>query len=276
MSNFQNNDYIEILSDCIHDIFYVDTSYRGKIAQIRIFAEIIVRKLIDFKPDERLTIGNPKVLNDVGKLDNGVYYEQCILALKDDSDKYYAANSCSHSGIRERITQLDYESIHDKFLSLLSCIFIQYFTKYKFGSDPSVMSFFSCLPPIIRYKVLYYLYTIDNTNINVIDKLVLATMKAFTPDKAKEWVDKEKEHLITIPSCSSEFASMAKTLGLAENMYDCCCEKIEFQLSGKYQTIEEAKPTYDQNKERYETAEDSIREFRDLMDFVFIGRKTEE
>lgn len=276
MNNFQNSDYIEILSDCIHDIFYVDTSYRGKIAQIRIFSEIIVRKLIDFNPDKKLMIGDPKVLEAVRNLDNGDYYEKCILALKNDTDKYYATNSCSHSKIRNKITQLDYDSIHDNFLDLLSCIFIQYFTRYRFGSNSSIMTFFSYLPPIIRYKVLSYLYVNDNTNVSIIDKLTLATMKAFNSDKAQEWVDKEKDHLLSIPACSPEFASIAKTLGLAENMYKCCCEKISFELRGKYHTIEEAKPTYDMNKEHYDTAEEPIREFRDLMDFVFIGRKTEE
>lgn len=276
MPKFKNEDYIEILTDCVHDIFYTKTSYRGKIAQIRMYSEIIVRKLIDFNPDEQLTLGNPKVLQAVRNLDNGDYYEKCILALKDDADKYYATNSCSHSKIREKITQHDYESIHDNFLNLLSCIFIQYFTKYKFGSNSSIMTFFSCLPPIIRYKVLYYLYANDNTNVSIIDKLTLATMKAFNPDTAQKWVDEEQDHLLSIPACSPKFASMAKSLGLAENMYECCCEKISFELSGKYHTIEEAKPAYDLNKERYDTVEDSIREFRDLMDFVFIGRKNEE
>ena len=275
MTKFKNEDYTEILTDCIHDIFYTETSYRGKIAHIRVFSEIIVRKLIDFEPDKQLTIGNTEVLRDIRNLDNGAYYEQCILALKDNA-LYYNANSCSHSKTRRRITQQDYDSIHDSFLNLLSCIFIQYFTKYKFGSNPSIMTFFSCLPPIIRYKVLSYLYTIDNTNVDVIDKLTLAIMKAFNPDKAKEWVDKEKEHLLTIPAFSLEFAPMADFLGLTQNMYECCCEKIAFELTGKYHTIEEAKSTYDQNKERYETTDDSIREFRDLMDFVFIGRKNEE
>ena len=63
MSNFRDEDYAYILGDCLHDIFYVDSSYRGKIAQMRLLSEIIVRKLIDYNPDDQLTIGDKEVLS---------------------------------------------------------------------------------------------------------------------------------------------------------------------------------------------------------------------
>ena len=52
------------------------------------------------------------------------------------------------------------------------------------------------LPPIIRYKVLSFLYIKYPDNISVIDKLVLATMKALSVDEAKEWIEREKNILI--------------------------------------------------------------------------------
>lgn len=51
-------------------------------------------------------------------------------------------------------------------------------------------------PPIIRYKVLVFLYKKRPDNISVIDKLVLATVKTFNVDEATEWVEREKNLLI--------------------------------------------------------------------------------
>lgn len=57
-SNFVNKNYEGIVKDIIGDTFYVDTSYRGKLAKLRQFAEIVVRKLLDIDPSEQVTIGN--------------------------------------------------------------------------------------------------------------------------------------------------------------------------------------------------------------------------
>ena len=75
MSNFRDEDYVYILGDCLHDIFYVDSSYRGKIAQMRVLSEIIVRKLIDFNPDDQLTIGDKEVLKTVKALTYGDHFK---------------------------------------------------------------------------------------------------------------------------------------------------------------------------------------------------------
>ena len=89
MSNFRDEDYVYILGDCLHDIFYVDSSYRGKIAQMRVLSEIIVRKLIDFNPDDQLTIGDKEVLKTVKALTYGDHFKKCILAVKNDTNDYY-------------------------------------------------------------------------------------------------------------------------------------------------------------------------------------------
>ncbi len=283
MSNFRNEDYKEILNDCIHDIFYVDTSFRGKIAQIRLLSEIIIRKLIDYEPDKQLTIGNHGVLATVEALDskNGPYYKQCIEAIKNDTDLYHAANSCSHSKVREKITKNDYEVIHDHFLSLLSCVFIQYFTKYRFGSNSTVMLIFSLLPPVLRIKVLTRLYENDKTNVDIIDRLVLAIMKEQGKDKAQDWVDNRKEHLTSISAIAPEMAAYLSKLRpdvtFEKNMYECCCEKIEKDMHGLYHTIEEAKTAYDSYKDKTDTTtitSTEIKEFIDLMDFSYTGRES--
>lgn len=83
----------------------------------------------------------------------------------------------------------DFDKVVDGLFDMLSYLLINYFEKYKFGSRNDVLYSFSMLPPIIRYKVLSFLYIKYPDNISVIDKLVLATMKALSVDEAKEWIE---------------------------------------------------------------------------------------
>lgn len=45
------------MNDLIGDIFYTDTSFRGKISTVRQYAEVIVRKILDMVPNEYMTLG---------------------------------------------------------------------------------------------------------------------------------------------------------------------------------------------------------------------------
>ena len=59
-------------------------------------------------------------------------------------------------------------------------------------------------------------------------------------------------------------------------MYDCCVDKINDSVNfpKMYKTFEEAKKIYSDNNTLNETNEEIVK-FKDLMDFVFIGRKEE-
>lgn len=264
MSNFKDKDYVYILGDCLHDIFYVDTSYRGKIAQMRILSEILVRKLIDFKPDEQLTIGNQNVLTTVKNRKHGTHYEKCILAIKDDTNDYYAANSCSHSKIRAQITKEDYDKIHDHLLDLMSCLFIQFFSKHTFGTNDKIVKCFSLLPPIVRYKVLSFLYSNESPNTILIDKLVLVTLKEFGVSKANKWIEDQKSNLISIPN---DFWG---------NMYQSSLQTVATKIKASYQTMEEAKSFFNHNKKTFvDDTDETVQEFVKLMEFFYTGRKVD-
>lgn len=262
MSNFRDEDYAYILGDCLHDIFYVDSSYRGKIAQMRVLSEIIVRKLIDFNPDEQLTIGDKNVLNTIKALTYGNHYKKCILAVKNNTKDYYATNSCSHSKVRAKITQDDYNKIHDHLLDLISCLFIQFFSKHSFGTNNEIVRCFSLLPPIIRYKVLSFLYSNDNSNTILIDKLVLVTLKEFGAEKATQWLEDNKDHLVTIPTI------------VFENMYQHSLQTVATNIKATYRTMEEAKVFFNYNKKAFvENTNEDVQEFIQLMEFFYTGRK---
>lgn len=100
----------------------------------------------------------------------------------------------------------------DGLFDMLAYLLINYFEKYEFGSRNDVLYSFSMLPPIIRYKVLSFLYKKYSDNISVIDKLVLATVEAFSVDEATEWVEREKSTLIKMGTVTEkggiEFAEL--------------------------------------------------------------------
>ena len=261
MTNFNNNEYVYILGDCLHDIFYVDTSYRGKIAQMRLLSEIIVRKLIDYDPNQQLTLGDRNVLTIVDSKKYGTHYKNSILAIKNDTSDYYAANSCSHSKVREEITSDDYNKIYDHLLDLLSCLFIQFFSEHRFGTNDRIVKCFSLLPPIIRYKVLIFLYSTDNRNIILIDKLVLVTMKEFGSPAAKHWVDENRTQLSSI---SSDYYG---------NMYQYSLQTVSKNIKATYSTMEEAKAFFNYNKQEFINDTDiDMKNFLQLMEFFYMGR----
>ena len=202
MSNFRDEDYAYILGDCLHDIFYVDSSYRGKIAQMRLLSEIKERKLID------------------------------------------------------------YNKIYEHLLDLISCLFIQFFSKHTFGTNQKIVSCFSLLPPIIRYKVLSFLYANDNHNIILIDKLVLVTLKEFGKEKTTQWLEDNKAHLTSIPT------------DFYDNMYQYSLRTVATNMKATYQTMEEAKVFFNHNKKAFvEDTEEEVRDFAKLMEFFYTGRK---
>ena len=156
----------------------------------------------------------------------------------------------------------DFDKVVDGLFDMLSYLLINYFEKYKFGSRNDVLYSFSMLPPIIRYKVLSFLYIKYPDNISVIDKLVLATMKALSVDEAKEWI---------------EVAEFIRNSSPA-NMYILCKMKIlkvEDIVNSRgrlYTDFESALPYY---KSRGILIGDDLEttEFNDIMNFLYMGRK---
>ena len=282
MSNFNNFEYQCLVTDLIGDAFYTETSFRGKISIIRQYAEVIVRKILDIEPSERLTLGQNEVRKKIKSLPNHEYLEAAIDVIRDKG------NLSTHTQYLDNLSLEDFENIIDSLFNMLSFPLINYFEKYKFGSRNDVMSSFSLLPPIIRYKVLMFLYQKDPNNISVIDKLVLSIMKAFNVSEASKWVEEKKDTLIKAKSISEEvFAEISKKQGTeialvilnsAPNMYQLCREKISqvgnvIESNGRlYSDFESALPYY--KSRAIITHDDSEgKEFNDIMDFLYLGRK---
>lgn len=283
MNNFNNKEYKCLVTDLIGDAFYTETSFRGKISTIRQYAEVIVRKLLDIEPSKYLTLGQKDIHSKIKNLSNHEYIESAINIIRGKG------NSCTHTQYLDNLSLEDFENIVDSLFDMLSFNLINYFEKYEFGSRDDVVFSFSLLPPIIRYKVLNFLYQKNPFNISVIDKLVLAIVKAFSISEATKWVEERKDTLRKMRTISeSAFNEMLKTVGmeiamdikmrLPSNMYHLCKEKISqigvsIDIKGRlYSDFESALPYYKAkgilNNDNPET-----KEFNDIMEFLYLGRK---
>lgn len=61
MKKFDNEKYRILVRDLMGDIFYSDTSNRNKIATVRQYAEVVVRKILDIDPGKEMTIGEKEI-----------------------------------------------------------------------------------------------------------------------------------------------------------------------------------------------------------------------
>lgn len=283
MSNFNNNEYQPLVADLIGDVFYTETSFRGKISTIRQYAEVIVRKLLDIKPSSKLTLGQKDIQNKIKALPNHEFIEIAIDIIRDKG------NSSTHTQHLDDLSLDDFEDIVDNLFNMLSFPLINYFEKYEFGSRNEVMSSFSLLPPIIRYKVLNFLYQKYPNNSSVIDKLVLAIMKAFNVSEATKWVEEKKDTLTKMKVMSEKaFNEISEKQGMEvalllqnsvySNMYELCLDKISkvgntIHSNGVlYSDFESALPYYQANGILMGN-EPEIEEFNDVMNFLYLGRK---
>lgn len=208
--------------------------------------------------------------------------------IKGDGDK------ATHTRHLARMTEEEFETIMDSLFDMLAFLLINYFEVYEFGSRNDVLHSFSMLPPIIRYKVLNFLYEKDPDNIVVIDKLVLAILKAFDADRANAWIAERKCELRQKSTMTKEFKdgimqkfedeeegeeviALLEIMG-PQNMYESCKRKVETvgkaieQGGSLYLDFESALPVYKENGV-LEGTEPEIQEFNDIMEFLYLGRK---
>ena len=275
MTKFDNTEYETLVKDLIGDIFYAETSFRGKISLIRQYTEVIMRKILNLDQHKKITLGNHDIKTKLIKLNNYTFIEKELKFINE-----HGSNS-THTQFVDEVSRDNFDDMVDKLFDMLAFMLINYFVKYEFGSKNEVMSSFSLLPPIIRYKVLIFLYEKYPNNISVIDKLVLVIIKAFNSDEALKWVEEKKEILIKMNPNSGETdieRYILSQINEHSNMYDLCKHKIfivgnAITSNGTlYSDFESALPYYQKNGILLSN-EPEIEEFNDIMNFLYLGRK---
>lgn len=282
MTQFCNDIYRERVSDFINDAFYVENlSNSGKIAIIRSYAEVVVRRILEFPVEEKLTLGDKEINQKLAKKSNN------------NSMLLRAVNVIRGNGGDFTHTQVVFAASEEIVENTLDCLFdlyayllIEYFERYKFGSNVEVVSSFSTLPPIIRYKTLKYLYEQDKENIMVIDKLSLAIVKTFDKQVALEWLQEHQEELKAMSCYSKEMqAEIKEKVGEAflelvnMNMYDSCYRKIinigeNIEKKGKLYINFEESIDYYKRGGIVDGESSEIQEFNSVMEFLYLGRKS--
>lgn len=283
-SVFNNQAFSSLVTDLLNDTFYVDgRSNRGIIATIRQYSEVIVRKILNLPESEYVTLGKRDILTRIGtQSNNNTLLLNALGKIKG------IGNDCSHTQKIEEISEQDVRDTIENLSDLYAYLFISHFEKHRFGSNKYIVSAFSILPPIIRYITLEYLYDNNCDDLDIIDKLSLAILKAFDENKAQEWLNERKDKLLNMPSVTEEAALDLKNkfgkeaadsiIKQAPNMYDLCSDRIKSVASvinekGKlYDSFESAIELYQEKGIVVGNTTDVI-DFNSLMEFVYLGRK---
>lgn len=284
---FRNEAYRDLVTDVIFDAFYADRPNRGKIASIRQYAEVVVRKILDLPESEKITLGDRTIVDKLKQVSGN----NPLLMSSVDKIRLHG-NDCSHTQVTRAITAQKLFDCINSLFNMYASIFVLYFKRYKFGSNNAVMSAFSILPPIIRYLVLNELYQQFPDNLSIIDKLSLVLLKAFNKEQALSWIEERKEKLTqTLPYTEKAIKEIKNIYGntyaqkvidnAPKNMYVLCMDrivKVEQIISKNgllYNNFEQAKPLYLKEGILLGSG-DEVEEFNSIMEFLYLGRKKEE
>ena len=156
-------------------------------------------------------------------------------------------------------------------------------------SDKNVLTFFSSLPPEIRFRTLKKLVEIKGfDNIQLLDKFLLSIVKTRGVDEARFWLIRNHEQIQNMNYPSEE--------EIAEYEEDFCQDDLPLKLReytnvyallmsvinsanvlladyGLYKNFEEAIVVYKQyDLEFYLSNSEEQQKFKDLLNFCFIGR----
>ncbi|WP_142425421.1 hypothetical protein [Enterococcus casseliflavus] len=153
MNKFNNETFKEMTTDCINDAFYVKgITNRGKLKVIRQLAEIVLRRILDFSESEFLTLGKSQIRELVKeKTNNNEFLINSIDNIK------LLGNGATHTQNVNVFKDNEFDESVDSLFNMYAYLLITYFEEYEFGYNNSIMSAFSILPPVIRFKVLNYL-----------------------------------------------------------------------------------------------------------------------
>lgn len=300
MKKFDNLEYSRLISELIGETNYMNISNRSKMARMRDFSEIIVRKILNIGNDTPIMLGEIKV-NSSNKI-----VQQCIqnmdqqlkIRLVDSIDKINKmTRNAHHTEQTNKFTDYEVRTVEDEIFELFSMIFIQFFIDIKVDiyTEPEILFMFSLLPPNIRYKTWFYLYENDANNIQVVNKLCLSIIKAYSKEDALDWLKSNKASITAIPYPTKQEIHKYKILHLDKsnpnicrvsldfesynNIYDLLMDKVNnpqtaINERGKmYDSFEEAKVHFERLCVEVSNKSYNLYKLYDLMEFVYIGRK---
>lgn len=273
-----SDEYDYIICSELNDLLYAkDNSNRSKEKAIRSYLEVVIRFLIDDSLNY-VTLGNKNVIEELKTKTH--YFDEYLKDLLDVFN--LEGNIGTHTFNKSKVTDEKINDLLNRLDKIYAYIFIEYFSKYRFGTNDFIVGLFSLLPPKIRFYTLDFLRTKDKQNKVIIDKYVLAMLKTYSYAETMEWIELNKDYLSSVLYVSnSEYEILKNIPGLPLTMYDYELHHIsDTNLSLgynpiKYKTFEDAKVYYEKiMPDNVDTQE--LAEFKKRMDFCFRGRNKNE
>ncbi|OLA34990.1 MAG: hypothetical protein BHW38_02080 [Firmicutes bacterium CAG:321_26_22] len=301
MNNFNDNEYKILISNLLNDTNYVKVSNMGKMSGLRKHAEVMVRKILNIGSSKSLMLGQVRdnSSNTAVKEGMNILGEELSLYLINCIERINPlAREGSHTKRTHEFSNEEIEIVEEAILDLYALLFIRYFLEYqkdKYFSN-NILEVFSFLPPIIRYKTWIYLFDKHKNKLQILDKLVLSIIKAYSKKDAYDWIETNKEAINSVPYPNEKqiieyITTVGKEISPGEyifsinfggytNMYDLLYDKIKDERTGineggkMYHDFESAIKYYNSYREAYiNTFSEEEKIFQSLMDFVYLGRK---
>lgn len=288
--NFRDEVYKPLINEILDDVYYRKTHFRTKISLLRHYLEIVVRRLVDYPVNKSMTIGAFDIKELLSEIESEVGITDKYLQ-KTISKTNRLLNKYNHTEHLLGAKKEDFDKAENLVFSVISLNFIIYFMKNEFGLNVHDMESFSILPPIIRLKVLEYLYIEGTENLLLIHKYLLAILKSKNKEVAIQWIKKRKMQLQKISTISDKYnfdkylvAGEKKFGKKHKNMYEHLIFAVEYvsdQRDSKealvYSTFEQAAQAYDRVccDERALATFNKAIQIKEVIEFLFIGRKSQ-
>ena len=274
MDNAFNQHYHPLATELVGDIFYAkDLSNRGKIMMIRQYVKLLVRSLFQFEQDVRLTLGDKKTTAALKQLRaKSDYHAGVAKAIENIRE---LGNQATHTFYAGPMTDRSVAGCLFDLAKIYACFFVDYFTRYPFGSNAAAMAMFSLLPPKFRLFVLIQLHRREPKNYDIAEKMITLLFKVRGIKRVKAWVTRNQAKLENIAKtfAHSDEAEMWEIIKKGYSAYDFALSKMGLNFHPvPYEGFDKSAERYrDYVSEMNEFQSDDVLELKGIMDFVYLG-----
>lgn len=295
MKDFSDKEYTPRILNILKSAFYNNNPTETRLTEIRKYTEIHLRRMLNLGSDYKLMLGQLKSMKNESLENLGEVRKNELIKIVDVIKKI--GNDGTHTERIIEFTDSEYDETIDALFDLTAFQFVSYFKKYpmKLTSPNDVMSDFSLLPPIIRFKTLDRLLKDDPDNIQILNRITLSRIKTFGKPDTYDWLKENESNFRNIQyptegeineyicKCGVEVSpgliAFSIKLNYFDNVYDLLKDKIDdprtsVNEKGKLYDSFESAITYYRMKKRPDSNSE-IKELHSIIDFVYIGRESE-
>lgn len=245
----------EIEKSIFTDLQIPELSETSKIFLIGRYLELFCRFALNVPDNRDFELKNSYL---VFKDDDGLkYFEKAFNAIKK------IRNKCVHTKNKHVATKEEFETAKENLNVVYATLFYKFFLKYGFGENKSIVSVFSLLPPKIRVITLERLLLREPNNLLMIEKDIVAKIKADDYEGADKTIELFKGFL----EQNYYYEDLVQKKEVLKSFHESTKnQKIS------YSNLPEAGAAYKSHREEFaNSTEPDMIEFISIMDFVYRG-----